>query len=98
MDGRHPSVVARDVCMLMGDRNLDVIYQALKALRRDGVIRFCEGSRRNMELAPGAPASIADARGRSVASLANLKYVKRNTRASMATPKAVRGRRFATDW
>ena len=91
LDGRRGWMTAREVCLLVGDRNEADIYQALKSLRANGCVRFLEGSSRLMEIAPGAPDVAQDGRGRSAASRANL---KRNTRASMASARPVRGRRI----
>lgn len=102
LDGRRGAMLARDVYLLMGGVNLGSVYRAVHALRQAGLVRFAEGSCRLMEIAPGAPPAIFDGRGRGYASLVNLKYfgaqVKRNTRASMATPRRIKGRSFVKDW
>lgn len=94
LEGRRGSLVAREVCLLMGDRAIADIYQALKSLRMAGLVRFSAGSKRRMEIVPGAPAAVFDGRGRSASSAANL---KRNTRASMGTTRPVKGRAIVRD-
>lgn len=102
LEGRRASILARDVYLLMGDIDLGSVYSACKALRAAGLVRFVRGSSRRMELAPGAPEVIFDGRGRGASSLANLKYsgarIKRNTKASMATARRVKGRGFVRDF
>jgi hypothetical protein len=92
---QRPFVVASDVYQLVGDRSHDDVRQALKVLRQAGVVRYAEGSKRRMELAPQAPQTFMDGRGRAPGSLNAL---KRNSRASMATPRPVGGRNFVRDW
>lgn len=102
IEGQRGSIIARDVYLLMGGVDLGSIYSACKALRQAGLVRFIEGSCRQMEIAPGAPEAIFDQRGRGYTSLVNLKYfgdqVKRNTKASMSTPRRIKGRSFVKDW
>lgn len=100
IDGRRQHLIARDVYLLMGNTALRSVYKSLEALRRDRIIRFVDGSCRRMELAPGAPERLDDGRGMSLGSAAALRAFgprKRNNRASMATPKPVRGRRIVTE-
>jgi hypothetical protein len=100
LDGRRVAITAREVYLLIADRTLADVYQAVKSLRVAGLVRFVAGSRRLMEIAPGAPEWVEDGRGRapgSVAARGELLVRRRNNRASMSTPRPVRGRAIVAD-
>lgn len=61
---KRPFVTPGEVDLLMGFDSKWTTYKALSSLRRRGLLRYDEGSRKRLVLAPGAPAELQDGRSR----------------------------------
>lgn len=61
---KRPFVTPGEVDLLMGFDSKGTTYKALSSLRKRGFLRYEDGSRKRLVLAPGAPAELQDGRSR----------------------------------
>lgn len=61
---KRPFVTPGEVDLLMGFDSKSRTYKALRSLRMRGLLRYAEGNRRRLVLAPDAPEHLHDGRSR----------------------------------